>query len=43
MGLNTDKYRSSLSKMGSFLLSTLARENKSVFTIKDVEKILGEK
>ncbi|MFP4081909.1 MAG: type IV toxin-antitoxin system AbiEi family antitoxin [Candidatus Aminicenantes bacterium] len=42
MILKTNKYRSSLSKKGSLLLSTLARENKNVFTIRDAKNILDE-
>jgi len=42
MGLTTNKYRSSLSKKASFLLSALAREDKNIFKIKEAEKILNE-
>ena len=42
MGLKTSKYRSGLSKRGSLLLSTLARENKNIFRIDEAEKILKE-
>lgn len=42
MELTTNKYRSSLSKKASFLLSTLAREDKNIFKIKEAEKILNE-
>ena len=39
---NTDKYRKGLSKKQSFLLSELARENKSIFTANQAKKILKE-
>jgi predicted transcriptional regulator of viral defense system len=42
MGLKTNKYRSGLSKKGSFLLSFLSRENKIIFNINEVEKIIKE-
>lgn len=42
MGLTTNEYRLSLSKRGSFLLSSLARKNKSIFTIVEAKKILKE-
>jgi len=42
MGLITDEYRSSLSKRGSLLLSTLARGNKNIFRIDEAKKILKE-
>jgi len=40
MGLTTNNYRSSLSKRGTFLLSTLARQDKNIFSSKEAEKIL---
>jgi len=40
MELKTEKYRSSLTKRESFLLSTLARENRNIFRIKEAEQIL---
>ena len=43
MGLKTNKYRLGLSKRGSLLLSTLARDNKNIFRIEEAEKILREK
>ena len=42
MGLTTNKYRSSLSKRGAFLLSTLAGQNKNIFTVDEARKILKE-
>ncbi|MBU2598163.1 MAG: type IV toxin-antitoxin system AbiEi family antitoxin domain-containing protein [Actinobacteria bacterium] len=39
---NTENYRKGLSKQESFLLSELARENKSIFTVKQARKILKE-
>ncbi|MBN1221988.1 MAG: type IV toxin-antitoxin system AbiEi family antitoxin domain-containing protein [Candidatus Aminicenantes bacterium] len=42
MGLTTNKYRLGLSKRGSLLLSTLAREDKNIFRIDEAKKILKE-
>lgn len=42
MGLKKNKYRSSLSKRGSFLLSALARENRNIFGIHEAKIILKE-
>ena len=39
---NTENYRKGLSKQESFLLSELARENKSIFTVKQARKIFKE-
>jgi len=40
MGLTTNIYRSSLSKRGAFLLSTLARQDKNIFSSEEAKKIL---
>ncbi len=40
MELTTNKYRSSLTKKGSFLLSTLARQDKNIFTTDEARDIL---
>ena len=42
MGLKSNKYRSSLSKRGSLLLSALARGNRNIFRIDEAKKILKE-
>ena len=39
----TNKYRKGLSKKESLLLSELARENKSIFKVREAKKILREK
>ena len=38
----TDKYRKGLSKKESYLISGLARDNKSIFTVKQAKRILKE-
>jgi len=42
MELSTKKYKKGLSKRESFLISFLAREDKTVFTIEDAKKIFKE-
>jgi predicted transcriptional regulator of viral defense system len=42
MGLTTEKYRKGLGKKESFLISSLARENRSIFTVEHAKMIIGE-
>lgn len=42
MELSTKEYKEGLSKRKSFLISSLAREDKTVFTIEDVRKIIKD-
>lgn len=42
MELSTKEYKDGLSKKESFLISSLAREDKTIFDIKDARKIIGE-
>ncbi len=41
MELMTEQYRGGLGKRESFLISTLAREDKKIFTLEDVKAIIG--
>lgn len=43
MGLLTGEYRKGLGKKESFLISTLSRDDKLIFTTEDAKAIIGEK
>jgi predicted transcriptional regulator of viral defense system len=42
MGLTTEKYREGLGKKESFLVSSLARDSRNIFTVEDAKAIVGE-
>ena len=42
MGLSTELYRKGLGKKESFLISSLSRDDKQIFTIEDAKAIIGE-
>jgi len=42
MELTTEKYREGLGKKESFLISSLARENRKIFTVENAKMMIGE-
>jgi predicted transcriptional regulator of viral defense system len=42
MGLTTEKYREGLGRKESYLISSLARDNRNIFTVDDAKAIVGE-